>query len=186
MSSEQRQTGWTALGALGVVAFGLFGAALTSLLTGSSIGSQAPPWTFITILLLPLTIAVSVLAKLGELKSMDGLSRNEQRRLDDRVAAKRRQVGVAIAFYLVSALFMGIAFYGASSAGTAVILPMSLVVRIAGGLSGAALFSAGLLLLEMREIEDFRGALSRRANSEKGKTAALTRLRPPSTPGQQS
>lgn len=185
MSGKQQQTGWTVLGALGVVAFGLLGAALTSLLTGPSLSPPAPPWTFITILLLPLTMAVSVLARLGELKALDGLSRSEQRRLDDRIAVKRRQVAVAISFYLASALFLGIAFYGASSAGAAAMLPMPLVVRIAGGLDGVALFSVGLLLLEMHEVEDFRGALSRRANSDKSKAAALSRLRPPPAPGQQ-
>lgn len=165
--------GWTAIKALWLIVSFAIGAILASFLLGSVAKPIVTPWFLISVLLLPLTFAVNLRMKTGELTEQSGLSREEKKRLRRAIKGKKRQLNVAIIFYILSAFAIGILFV--TSAGDTDLLKGALI--IASGLICGSIYSVKLILDELTQLEDFKGVLADRAKQRKQQGSALKELK---------
>lgn len=169
-----KQLGWTGMGVLAVLLSAAIGGLAAHYIVLSADKSAAPvvQWGLLTIFLLPIGFATQLWNLLGSLKETKGLSGSEKRRLTLTIAAKHRQLFIAIAFYAVSAVI--IAFGLLKSPGNWFIYQLvTIFTGMSLGISTASIF---LILHEWREVTAFKADIVSRANKKKSLNAKLKRL----------
>lgn len=164
------QKGWTGLGAVALLLSAGLGAlafdAILSLHPQSM--KYSPPWLLISVFLFPVAFCVQLVSKFRDIEDVDGLSQMEQSRLTRIVAAKRRQVWIAVGFYVFSALFTAAVF----------LLPSQHPLffsgyNVIGGLLGMGIFALACIWKEFEAANSFVRDCKRAAKRRKAAKSAL-------------
>lgn len=145
-------SGWTALGAVAILASAIIGglafSALVSLDGEHPVGS---PWYVTGILFMPVAFLIQLLLKLIPLKNTKGLSRSERRRLEAIVEAKIRQVWIGIIFCIISTVFSVLVFVSKGQGDFFYIVGMIVI----GGFLGITICILVLLINEISKVHRF-------------------------------
>ncbi|MGB4498910.1 MAG: hypothetical protein WBI40_09430 [Methylococcaceae bacterium] len=173
MKTINPQSGWTILGIIGVIISGGVGAIAFDLLFKVAGYSNSIPWALVPLFATPLTLSVQLLYKFFDLKELEGISREEKRRLKSMIDGKTRQLYIAIGYYTFSAALTVILLFFFHS--NTYLFENS--IRIIGLLTGISLFSILLIINESREISDFKSKIHDRSESKKKQKSALKRLK---------
>lgn len=174
MKQAHSQSGWTTFGVIGVIvsaAIGAFGFEILLRLIPSG-AIVAVPWAIVSLFILPLSFCVQLVLKLWDLKDQENISREERRRLKSIINGKTWRFFGAIIYYVLSAfIIVTLFFFSANNAEF-----FRIVTLITGALLSVSMFSIYLIMLEMKEISDFKTKLTERAISKKKQKSALKRL----------
>ena len=111
---------------------------------------------------------MQIFFKLQDLKSIKGVSQSERRRITGIVDVKVKQIFLAIFFYLISAVVLALGFLFANSIE---------IFVLSGVLIGCSIFSAGLLLSEVRSITDFTADVENREETKNRQRSAVNRIK---------
>ena len=174
MKQTHSQRGWTMFGVIGIMVsavIGAFGFEILLRLIPSSAGTVVP-WAIVSLFIPPLTLCVQLILKLWDLKEQDDISREERRRLKSIINGKTRQFFIAIIYYVSSAVIV-VTLFVFFTHDTEL---FKIAIKITGILLGISMFSIYLILLEMKEISDFKAKLIERVRSKKRQKSALKRL----------
>ncbi|MCK9394186.1 MAG: hypothetical protein M0Q44_01170 [Methylobacter sp.] len=169
------QKGWTTFGVIGVIASAAIGAFCFEILFRliPVDATVVAPWAIVSLFLLPLSFCVQLILKLWDLKEQTNISREERRRLKLIIDEKTRRFFGAVFYYVLSAFIIVTLFFFLSNNAEL----FRIVIKITGGLLSISLFSIYLIMLEMKEIADFKAKLIERADSKKRQKLALKRLK---------
>lgn len=171
---KHTQKGWTALGSLAVVVCTAIGAlsAHALLLMFDAAFVPAVPWALITLFLLPIGVTMSVYTELGKVCEVKALSDSERRRISTTVKMKQRQTLLAALFFMIGGIMAGFGLFAASG-NPALLHPVIVAI---GGIMGISAAAVPLLVLQLREAQNFRTAVVVRSNRKKQIAATLARL----------
>ncbi|MDI1277609.1 hypothetical protein [Methylobacter sp.] len=174
MKKLHSQQGWTSFGVIGVMVsavIGIFGFEILLRLIPSNV-SIVVPWAIVSLFVIPFTLCVQLILKLWDLKELDDISREERRRLKSIIDGKTRQFFIAIIYYVSSAVIVVTLYVFLAND----VELFRIAIKVTGVLLGISMFSIYLILLEMKELSDFKAKLIERAISKKRQKSALKRL----------
>lgn len=130
------------------------------------------PWALVSIVLLPVTMAIQLIPKLIELKEQKSLTNSERRRLNIIVEEKIWQARLSIYYNFTSA----IVFAGFFSFTPKDHPLFGLGIMIIGSLLGASIASIWLVERESKELFEFKAKLAIRLQAKENQKSALKRL----------
>lgn len=171
-----KQTGWTGMGALAILVSAAMGGLATHFFLQSADQGSPPAvqWGLIAVFLLPMGFATQLWLNLSTLREIKGITESERRRIRETVKAKRRQIQIAISFYICSAFIIAAGLF--ISPGNWQIY--SLVTVFTGISFAISICSFFLILNEMKEVSDFRSKVHERAIKTKSINKKLEKLSP--------
>jgi MFS family permease len=174
MKKLHSQQGWTSFGVIGVIisaVIGTFGFEILLQLVPSNV-SIVVPWAIVSLFVIPFTLCVQLILKLWDLKELDDISREERRRLKSIIDGKTRQFFIAIIYYVSSAVIVVTLYVFLAND----VELFRMAIKVTGILLSISMFSIYLILLEMKELSDFKAKLIEREISKKRQKLALKRL----------
>lgn len=170
------QRGWSSLGALAVLVSAAMGGLATHFFLQSA-DQNTPPaiqWGLLTIFLLPLGFATQLWWNLNNLREIKGITESERRRIRETVKEKRRQIQIAICFYVCSAFAIAVGLFLSSGN-----WPIYSLVTIFTGITFAiSICSFFLILNEIKHLSDFKSKVHERAIKTKSINKKLEKLSP--------
>lgn len=168
--------GWSLLVLLGLIvcagAGGLFAHAI--LLCSTPGLTPIIPWAMLSVFFLPVGYAVTAYTDLSKLLEVKGLTSSEVRRLKTTIGIKQTQIMIAICFMLVTAGAIALGLLAASSNP----LAYHPVIVAAGALLAVTLAIVPLLMLQIREVNNFKTRVTARSNRRKQLASKLEKLSP--------
>lgn len=170
----RKQEGWTGLGALAVLLSAAMGGLAMHFFLLSA-DQNSPPsiqWGILTVFLLPLGFATQLWWNLNSLRELKGVTESERRRLRETVSGKRRQIGIAICFYICSAFAIAIGLF--LSTGNWLIYSIATIYT--GVALAISICSFFLILNEIRELSDFKSKVHERAIKVKSINKKLEKM----------
>ncbi len=122
----------------------------------------------------PLTVSISLLLKLGDIKKLKAFSRQELRRIKPMLDSKVNNVYRLIVLYSVLSFTVGLLLFSASLPDIA---QYSLwIYRVSGAALAFAITSSLLVLAEHKRTTDFEAHMIARSNQRKQKAALLKKM----------
>lgn len=149
------------------------GAFLFKVITVHFLLPSGAPYFLMAAFLLPIGYLVPVLLKLYDLKEIDGINREERRRLASIVNDKARIITSMLLVLIVATVLLLVLFFVLSD--KPYFYKKTFIT--AGGLLGAVIYLFCYSLRASCEISTFRAKLKERAENIKSKKAALKRLK---------
>jgi len=128
----------------------------------------------IAIVVAPIALIAQAISKYGEIKKVKGLSREEQRRLDEAVNTQRSALFYYLFFFLLSTTGVAIGFYAAT-------LKISFnanlwALRATGFIAVFATVISFKIYRDLAKVQDYEAIVTRRSEERKAKAAALKKL----------
>ncbi|UPG86870.1 hypothetical protein L2Y94_05810 [Luteibacter aegosomatis] len=140
-------------------------------LLGGSAGS-APLWTLCGIQLGPVTVLAVLFSKLTDVRDIDGLTRNERRRLAHMVDGKTRAIAWTIGLLVAADVAMALGLYAAAYR-SELVMP---VYAAGGALIGASVALTLGAYFDVQHIAAFRTKISDREREAKSRAALLEKM----------
>lgn len=139
---------------------------------------QLAPAALIGILIAPIGLIAQAISKYGDIKKVKGLSRDEQRRLDDIVDPKRHSLFGRLAFFILTTTAVSVLFYVA----TLKEFPFNAALwalRLTGFTLVYAVVSSIKIYGDLVKIQDYETKVTRRMEDRKSRAAVLKKLGAP-------
>ncbi|MBA1195570.1 phage shock protein B [Pseudomonas plecoglossicida] len=168
----------------GGIAFGLLALLCLCLLGGYGFGlltqyidpsKQLVPVALTSILIAPIGLIAQAISKYGEIKKIKGLSRDEQRRLDEIVDPKRLSMFWRLGFFLLSTAAVATLFYVATLKDVPFNAPLW-ALRFTGFILAYAVISSIKIYFDLATIQDYETKVTRRMEERKSRAALLKKL----------
>lgn len=169
----ERTQWWTtrAFGALSACL--LFGAVAAGVIWLAGVPASAGPlWALCAIQAVPASALGVLFAKLTDVRDVDGLSRNERRRLEYVIAGKTHQIAWLIGLLIAGSLALALGLYAASYRPHILLW----VYAGAGGLIGLSIFFTVASYLDVRHIASFKTKVSDRSREAKARAALIAKM----------
>ncbi|WP_273861961.1 hypothetical protein [Pseudomonas sp. LA5] len=132
------------------------------------------PAGMIAVIAAPISIAVSLLSKLGDVNKLKSFSRTERRRLEPMIDRKSVAIHRLIFLYSILSILVGLGLFFASvDSGITYALG---IYRAVGASIAFTMISSLMLLAEHKRATDFEAKVINRSNHRKQKAALLKKL----------
>ena len=136
---------------------------------------QLVPVALTGILIAPIGLIAQAISRYGEIKKIKGLSRDEQRRLDEIVDPKRLALFYRLAFFMLSTAVVATLFYVATLKNVPFNAPLW-ALRFTGFILVYAVLASIKIYLDLAKIQDYETKVTRRMEERKGRAALLKKL----------
>ncbi len=168
--------GGVVLGLLALLCFCLLGGYGFGLLSKYiDPAKQLVPVALIGILIAPIGLIAQAISKYGEIKKIKGLSRDEQRRLDEIVDPKRLALFYRLTFFMLSTAGVATMFYVATLKNVPFNAPLW-ALRFTGFILVYAVLASIKIYLDLAKIQDYETKVTRRMEDRKNRAALMKKL----------
>lgn len=136
---------------------------------------QLVPVALTSILIAPIGLIAQAISKYGEIKKVKGLSRDEQRRLDEIVDPKRQALFGRLGFFMLATAAVATLFYVATLKDLPFNAPLW-ALRFTGFILVYAVVSSIKIYFDLAKIQDYETKVTRRMEDRKSRAALLKKL----------